>query len=475
VGTKTILPFSPKAGSWSRWLLSNSEDFQVPEPVTPTSDKEAYNKQLETTRQAALSRDSYWVSVINFWGGTPGTETPSGIWLNQLQTEEEKTSNEADFSRVQSVLAQSLADSFMETWKVKYTYWTQRPDMADSTIITAMPNPPFPAYVSGHSTISRTAASILGSFYPQKADLFFKNAELARDSRLYAGIHLPQDNEQGFKLGEKIGSKILEKIGKSSVTVGATSSSSSQVSKESNKTYLNNSMIQDPDYGNTTKVNGYLIKVKNTSSPDVKSILIASGEDPKNMQLAPGWSSELISTSPFWAPGACASAPHITLSDRYIVTDYGSFKPQQPWVKEIPSGEQVKHQLILFDTVKKQFSVLEEWSGKGKSLEGLKWINSSSFGYLMYPDGENETTFTKLEADEAGVSASKGLYKIGKTPNGTKMKYKKINLDDFSFTESLLSVPTLTESQKYSKFVVDETEKLTVPTTGKKVFEDYNR
>ena len=60
----------------------------------------------------------------------------------------------------------------MECWKVKFTYQTKRPDMTDKSIATAMPNPPFPSYVSGHSTFSGAAATVLGHIIPQKITQF---------------------------------------------------------------------------------------------------------------------------------------------------------------------------------------------------------------------------------------------------------------------------------------------------------------
>jgi hypothetical protein len=109
------------------------------------------------------------------------------------------------------ILAQTLADAFMECWEIKYTYWTKRPDMEDPSIPVAMQNPNFPSYTSGHSTISRAAAEALGVLFPEKREIFIKDAEDARDSRLYAGIHFSYDNNQGFILGQKIGEYIVKK------------------------------------------------------------------------------------------------------------------------------------------------------------------------------------------------------------------------------------------------------------------------
>jgi membrane-associated phospholipid phosphatase len=202
-------PFSPTAGRWQRWLVPADTAYEVPPP--PAFGSAEYQQQLDTVQVAVQARDVRWVARINFWGGAPGTEAPAGIWQNFLWTQVGPTlaTDDVAYSRVQSVLARTLADAFMECWKVKYQYWTARPDMVDPTVKTSMKNPPFPGYVSGHSTISAAAATVLGHLFPDRADVFVRGAQEARDSRLYAGIHFDVDNEQGFMLGEKIGDTII--------------------------------------------------------------------------------------------------------------------------------------------------------------------------------------------------------------------------------------------------------------------------
>jgi hypothetical protein len=99
--------------------------------------------------------------------------------------------------------------------------------------------PPFAEYVSGHSTFSMAAATVLKSFlgsddYGQCAtfppgwskvepgfaparevvlcwETFTQAAEEAGQSRLYGGIHFRQGNEEGLMLGRKVGEQVWEK------------------------------------------------------------------------------------------------------------------------------------------------------------------------------------------------------------------------------------------------------------------------
>jgi hypothetical protein len=205
------IPFSPRAEKLSSFYVDESFNYKVPPPPFFESSSE-YKKNLIEVRNAAERRTPEQGALVDFWGGIPGTEAPAGIWQNKFYSEIKNYNlTDKEYSFAQMILAQSLADSFKECWKVKFLYQTKRPDMKDADIPVAMPNPPFPSYVSGHSTISFTASKILGKLFPEKKDIFEKNAYDAKNSRLYAGIHFPYDNNQGQALGEAVGDFIIAK------------------------------------------------------------------------------------------------------------------------------------------------------------------------------------------------------------------------------------------------------------------------
>jgi hypothetical protein len=207
-------PFTPRAGDWKRWLVT----VPIAVPAPPAVGSKEDMQQLQTVKQVSSTRNGQDVNIINFWGGVPGTEAPAGIWQNQLyRTVKDELPSDAHtadirYAATQKVLAQTLSDAFMECWKVKYTYWTARPDMRDTSIDTAMDNPNFPSYVSGHSTISKAAADVLGVMVPKHASEWQAMAVEARDSRLKAGIHFDIDNQVGFQLGTDVAKQITSSL-----------------------------------------------------------------------------------------------------------------------------------------------------------------------------------------------------------------------------------------------------------------------
>jgi hypothetical protein len=203
-------PLELSAGSWERWS-TGSLVFDVPTP--PMFRSKEYNITLLEVKKAANSRTLAQSAAINFWGGIPGTEAPAGIWQNRLYfVTKDLSLSDKEYAYAQKILSQAIADAFIECWKVKYTYWTKRPNMVDTTIDLAMPNPNFPSYVSGHSTISRAAAEVLSTMFPVYKSIWMADAEEAKNSRLWAGIHFSYDNEVGADLGRQVGENFIKGI-----------------------------------------------------------------------------------------------------------------------------------------------------------------------------------------------------------------------------------------------------------------------
>ena len=175
-------------------------------PVPPGRDAPSQSR-----RGSAAGPES---RIIDFWAGVAGTQTPSGIWQDRLFAEAGSRlgTRDAAYASAQAALAQGLSDAFDECWKVKYRWWTARPSMVDPSLPLAMKNPPFPAYVSGHSTVSAAAAEILSVVVPSKTAVWRRDAAEARDSRLYAGIHFPRDNSAGFALGRSVGVAVAMRL-----------------------------------------------------------------------------------------------------------------------------------------------------------------------------------------------------------------------------------------------------------------------
>ncbi len=157
--------------------------------------------------------------IANLWADGAGTVTPPGHWnaiaIDLVSGRGWSTLRSA---RLFSALNTAQADAFIACWDAKYAYWSLRPVTAirrliDPAWLSYIATPPFPSYVSGHSTTSGAASTVLSAFFPRRADELNGKAEDAAVSRLYGGIHFRSDNEAGLLLGHRVGAVALRAYG----------------------------------------------------------------------------------------------------------------------------------------------------------------------------------------------------------------------------------------------------------------------
>ena len=149
--------------------------------------------------------------IVDYWADGAGTVTPPGHWnVIAIDLLRDAGWSTLRTTRLFAVLNTAQADAFITCWDAKYTYWSLRPITAirrlvDPDWLSYIVTPPFPSYVSGHSTTSGAASTVLSAFFSAQDDELAAMAEEAAISRLYGGIHYRSDNEVGFTLGKRVG------------------------------------------------------------------------------------------------------------------------------------------------------------------------------------------------------------------------------------------------------------------------------
>lgn len=204
-------------GEWLTWILDPSTEFEVEPPPIRNSIEDQY--EIAKVKLATESRQPLDLNKIYFWQGSSGlikgaagdNITPAGVWQNILFQEVGSTQTNLSYAKSQKLLAESIVDSFILCWRVKYKFLYQRPSMRIASLNAALADPPFPSYVSEYSTISETANVVLTHIYPQKSMIWNFNSEDAGNSRLIAGIHFEIDKLEGEALGKAVGEEILNK------------------------------------------------------------------------------------------------------------------------------------------------------------------------------------------------------------------------------------------------------------------------
>jgi PAP2 superfamily len=205
----TYPPLEPLAGTWRTWNLRTESQFRPGPP--PVYGSERFLAETNEVHDVSTSLTDGQKRIADYWADGAGTVTPAGHWnAIAIDLVEAGDGSALRTARLFAVLDTAQADAFIACWDAKFAYWTLRPVTAIRRLIDAgwlsyLPTPPFPSYVSGHSTTSGAASTVLAAFFPERAAELTALAEQAALSRLYGGIHFRSDNVAGLDLGRRVG------------------------------------------------------------------------------------------------------------------------------------------------------------------------------------------------------------------------------------------------------------------------------
>ncbi len=150
--------------------------------------------------------------IVHFWADGVGTYTPAGHW-DAIAAEDfiKKNFSEVRWARNMALLNMSLMDAGIVCWDTKFFYFNPRPTQLNPEIKTLTGIPNFPAYISGHSTFSGAAATVLGYIIPERAADYDAMAKEASLSRMYGGIHYRSDCDSGLVTGKRVGNFAVQR------------------------------------------------------------------------------------------------------------------------------------------------------------------------------------------------------------------------------------------------------------------------
>jgi len=178
----------------------------------PSTSSQQFKDETAEVRYYTENVTRERMKIIDFWADGVATATPPGHW-NDIAAQDFLGQNfsEVRWARNMALLNMAMMDAAISCWDAKYTYFNPRPSQVDPEIKTLTGLPNFPSYISGHSTFSAAAATILGHLIPSRATAYSSMAQEAEMSRLYAGIHYRSDIEVGYTVGQKVGNYAVQR------------------------------------------------------------------------------------------------------------------------------------------------------------------------------------------------------------------------------------------------------------------------
>lgn len=255
----SVTPFAMKTGS----------EFRPNPPASFTKNKDRYVRQAQELLELSKNLTDDQKMMVEYWADGPSSETPPGHWCLFAQFVSTRDHHTLDDDvKMFFVLSNALLDAGIAAWDAKRTYDSVRPITAihflfagqevrawggrfkgTQTILAdqwtpyqpqvmAM-TPPFPEFISGHSTFSAAAAEVLKSFTGSDtfgASYIFERgsskfeygltprarvtlswptftaaADQAGMSRRYCGIHFRDGDVYGQETGRKVGQRAWQK------------------------------------------------------------------------------------------------------------------------------------------------------------------------------------------------------------------------------------------------------------------------
>ncbi len=230
-------------------VLDSATQFMPPRPPQFSTDTNSvFFKGVKEVYLMAKNSTEEQKEIARYWDDNPFVVehsghmmfankkiTPGGHWLGITAIACKQTNADAVKTAAAYALTSiALYDAFISCWDEKYRSNVIRPvtvinESIDQGWLPFLQTPPFPEYISGHSSITRSAAVVLTKLFGENfafqdtSDLryigmqrhfnsFVQAADEASISRVYGGIHYRNSVDEGAISGRKVGELIIEKL-----------------------------------------------------------------------------------------------------------------------------------------------------------------------------------------------------------------------------------------------------------------------
>ena len=230
------LPVLPLWAIATPFELAARDSFRPagPPPITSAAFRASLAQVQRLGGVDSSIRTQDQTEIALFWADGRGTSSGPGHWNDILRRTDKSAGTK---TRLQNLLLLNISmyDAGIAAWDAKYSYKFWRPLTAimspsvnsgqtETAWQPLIENPAHPEYVSGHSSFSAAAATVLqhrlgdipfcttseGLPGAKRCFTSFQAAsQEAGDSRIYGGIHFSFSNEDGLKLGREVADWVI--------------------------------------------------------------------------------------------------------------------------------------------------------------------------------------------------------------------------------------------------------------------------
>jgi len=205
-------PMLPLFGKVTPFLFDTSTVNALRPGPPPSSSSDAFRQENEAAYAQIKNPTREQNRIVQYWADGIGTYTPPGHW-NAIAAEDfiKQNYSEVRWARNMALLNMALMDAGIVCWNTKYYYFNPRPTQMIPLVKTLTGIPNFPSYISGHSTFSESAATILDHIIPANTAKYEAMSAEAAKSRFISGIHTKLDCDKGLEVGKNVGSFAVQR------------------------------------------------------------------------------------------------------------------------------------------------------------------------------------------------------------------------------------------------------------------------
>lgn len=206
-------PMLPFFGNVKPFLFDSLTVITLRPGPPPSTSSDEMKKETSEVYANTSNPTRANFDLVHFWSDGVGTYTPPGHW-DAIAAEDfvKQNYSEVRWARNMALLNMAEMDAAIVCWNTKYYYFNPRPSQINPAIksLTGVPN--FPSYISGHSTFSGAAVTILAHIIPQRAAAYNAMAEEAARSRFVGGLHYNEsDCAVGLTVGNNVGNYAVQR------------------------------------------------------------------------------------------------------------------------------------------------------------------------------------------------------------------------------------------------------------------------
>jgi hypothetical protein len=223
------------------WVIESHDQFRPvngPSPLSSPQYAKDFNEVKEMGSVSSTTRTADQTLAAQFWGNS---STPSYFWNHvALSLLSQKRHSLLANARLLALLDVAMADAIIASWDAKYYFVSWRPitaialadqdgnpaTQADVTWVPLLVTPPFPEYLSAHSSVSGAAAAILAEQFGNDTTFTFTSDVMTdvsrqftsfsaaldeiRSARVNAGIHFRTACNDAQLLGTDVAQYVTE-------------------------------------------------------------------------------------------------------------------------------------------------------------------------------------------------------------------------------------------------------------------------